>query len=98
MVLRWAAAALRRRLQELEQEAERAVDLELLVAEGESTLLTFGATWEALTVDEQRELLRSLVEYLDVYPGQMEPKLVFAPPATLSLDFQRGRKAGRAQG
>jgi len=91
-------AALRKRLQELEREAERAVDLELLVAEVESTLLSFGATWEALTVDEQRELLRSLVECLDVYPGHMELKLVFAPAVTLSLDFQRGRKAGRAKG
>jgi len=85
-------ADLRKRLQELEQEAERAVDLELLVAEVESTLLTFAAVWEALTVDEQRELLRSLVEYLDVYPDHMELKLLFTPPVELSLELRRGRK------
>ena len=84
-------ARLRKRRQELEQEGERAVDLELLVTEVEKTLRSFGSTWETLTADEQREVLRSLVEYLDVYQGQMELKLLFTPVVTLSLDFPRGR-------
>jgi site-specific DNA recombinase len=85
-------AALRRRLEELEQEAERAVDLELVVAEAEKILQSFGSTWEALTADEQREVLRSLVECLDVYHDHMELKLLFTPAVTLSLDFPRGRQ------
>lgn len=84
-------AKLRKRLQDLEQETERAADLELLVAEVEQTLLNFNSIWETLTVDEQRELLRSLVETLDVYHGEMELKLLFTPAVTLSLDFPRGR-------
>ena len=84
-------AKLRKRLQEFEHEAERAVDLELIVAQAEGILLSFSSTWEALTTDEQREVLRSLVEYLDVYQRHMELKLVFTPAVTLSLDFPRGR-------
>jgi len=85
-------AKLRKRLQELEQEAERAVNLEMMVAEAEKILLDFSSTWEALTADEQREVLRSLVEYLDVYQYHMELKLLFTPALTLSLKFARGRK------
>jgi hypothetical protein len=83
---------LRKRRQELEQEAERAAGLESLVAEVEETLLSFSSTSGALTVDEQREVLRSLVEYLDVYPDHMELKLLFTPAVTLSLRLPRGRK------
>ena len=86
-------AQLRKRLLELEQEEERAADLELLVGEVEKTLENFTATWSGLAVDEQRELLRSLVEYLDVYPDRMELKLLFTPAVTLNINFRRGRQA-----
>lgn len=84
-------AIVRKRLHELEQEAKRAADLELLVGEVEKTLQSFTATWEALTVDEQWELLRSLVEHLDVYPDYMERKLLFTPAVILPLHARRGR-------
>lgn len=86
----------RERLRTLDQEAERTVDLELLVANVEQTLVSFTATWEAMTADEQREVLRSLVESLDVYPDRLELKLVFTPPVELSLQPARGRKPKRA--
>ena len=84
-------AKLRTRLQELEREAEQAVDLELMVAAAEKILLNFSSTWGALTLDEQREVVRSLVEYLDVFQDHMELKLVFTPAVTLSLNSSRGR-------
>lgn len=85
-------AQLRQRLQELEKQAQRASDLETTVAEVEQTLLDFDATWEAATVDEQREILRSLVEHLDVYRDEMDLKLVFTPAVRLGLEFRRGRR------
>jgi site-specific DNA recombinase len=85
-------AKLRKRLQELEQAAERIVDQEMVVAAVEKLLLDFSSTWGVMTTDEQREVLRSLVETLDVYPSHMELKLIFTPPVTLSLDFPRGRR------
>ena len=50
-----AKRELRERLGELDRETQRAVDLETTVTEVEQTLLDFSSTWEALTVDEQRE-------------------------------------------
>ncbi|MBU0607134.1 MAG: hypothetical protein KKI08_04570, partial [Armatimonadetes bacterium] len=87
---------LKDRLQQLEDEAERQVDVELMISEVERILTDFDATWDAMTVDEQRETLRSLTEYLKVYEGYMDLKLVFAPEVRLSLDFGRGRQAKEA--
>jgi site-specific DNA recombinase len=84
---------LRKRLQELEQEAERTVDLELTITEVEKILANFSATWDAMTPDEQREVMRSLIEYLNVHEHHMDLKLLFTPEVTLSLDFPRGRQA-----
>ena len=53
---------------------------------------TFTATWEAMSQDEQRETIRSLVEYLRVYDDHMDLKLVFTPEVRLELDFPRGRR------
>jgi site-specific DNA recombinase len=87
---------LKERLQQLEEEAERQVDVEFLIAEVERILADFDASWEAMTVDEQRETLRYLIEYLRVYEGYMDLKLVFAPEVRLSLDFGRGVRSGVA--
>jgi predicted nuclease with TOPRIM domain len=84
---------LRERLAELEREAERAVDVEILIAEVEKLLGTFSATWEAMSQDEQRETIRSLVEYLKVYEDHMDLKLVFTPVVRLGFDFPRGRRS-----
>ena len=53
------------------------------------TLADFAGTWEDMTIDEQRECLRALVEHLRVYEDHLELKLVFTPEVTLPLESGR---------
>ena len=48
---------LKRRLQKVEEETERKVDLDLMIAEVERILTGFDKAWQAMTVDEKRETL-----------------------------------------
>jgi hypothetical protein len=67
-------------------------NLEVTVAEVEKVLADFGRTWEGLSGDERREVLRSLVEYLKVYPDHAELKLLFRPEVRLGLDLRRAAR------
>jgi site-specific DNA recombinase len=83
---------LRERLEALEAETEQAGDVELTIGEVGQALAQFGTTWEALSLDERRELLRSLVEYLRITPEALTLKLVFLPEVVLPLHVGRGRR------
>jgi hypothetical protein len=54
-------------------------------------LQDFGTTWDHLTVDEQREMLRALVEELAIWPDRAHLRLVLMPPVEIDLRFARGR-------
>jgi len=87
-------------LQEKAQLQARWAELDAKLAEGESveisldkvrqTLQDFHRVWAHLTLEEGRELLRSLVEDLRVWRDRAELKLLFFPPTELSVVFQRG--------
>jgi len=87
-------AALQQRLTELEaREAEgEGVEIELEVVR--QMLKDFDTTWEHLTLDEQREMLRALIEELNVWKERAVLKLVVMPPVEVDLRLVRGRKAG----
>jgi len=81
---------LRERLAEIDGQAAAGENLEVTLAEVEQVLEDFSQTWEGMPTDERREVIRSLVEYLQVYPDHADLKLVFQPEKRLSLDFGRG--------
>lgn len=82
----------RERLAEIDAVAAEEENLEVTVAEVEQVLADFGRTWEGLSGDERREVLRSLVEYLKVYPDHAELKLIFRPATRLDLSFAPSRR------
>ena len=79
---------LRERLAEIDTVAAEGENFELTLAEVEKVLNDFGSTWEGLSADERREVIRSLVEYLKVYPDRADLKLIFLPEVRLSLKFR----------
>lgn len=83
---------LRERLAQLEKELSRTTEAELALAEVEQALDDFGATWEVRSGDERREMLRSMVEHLRVFPDYAELKILCLPEVRLDLRFRRGRK------
>jgi hypothetical protein len=85
---------LRQRLEAIETELESAGDVELTIGEVERSLEQFGEMWESLTVDERRELVRSLVESLTITPEGLKVKLVFMPEVRIAL-ASRGRGAAQ---
>jgi transposase len=88
----------------IEQQAgvqQRLADLETREAESEGVeveletvrrmLQDFGTTWGHLTLDEQREMLRALVEELAIWPDRAHLRLVLMPPVEIDVSFGRGR-------
>jgi hypothetical protein len=56
-------------------------------------LRDFGTVWDHLTLDEQREMLRALIEELNVWKDRAELKLVLMPAVGIDVQFaQRGAK------
>jgi site-specific DNA recombinase len=90
----------RERLAKIEVEASEGGNLAVSLAEVEQVLEDFNRTWEEMSGDERREVMRSLVEYLKVYPDHAELKLIFQPEVRLDLSFgrSRGREASAAVG
>jgi site-specific DNA recombinase len=82
---------LRERLAEIDGQATAGENIEVTLAEVEQVLEDFSQTWEGMPVDERREVMRSLVEYLKVYSDHAELKLVFQPEVGLDLSFGRSR-------
>jgi len=87
-------ARLQARLAELDTAAAREESLEIEIEQVHQALHEFGGTWGQLTFDEQRELLRSLIEHLRVWRDRAELKLLFMPPTTISLQLKRGPAKG----
>ena len=65
--------------------------VEVSLEEVRAMLQDFGTTWDHLTVDEQREMLRALVEELAIWPDRAHLRLVLMPPVEIDLRFARGR-------
>jgi hypothetical protein len=63
--------------------------LEVTLAEVRQALADFPTVWEALTLEERREMLRLLIEELKVFKPHAELKLVFLDPVRIALDFVR---------
>ena len=84
-------ARLQERLAELDAKAAEGESVEVGLQEVREMLSSFDAVWSELTLDEQRELLRSLVDELSVSREKAELKLLLMPPVEISLEFKRGR-------
>src|SRR5205807_8447346 len=76
----------------LEDDLEAEQRLEVTLAEVRKALDSFPEVWETLTLEERREMLRLLIEYLKVYPTYAELKLVFLEPMQISTDFRHGKR------
>lgn len=90
-------AELQKRLSGLDEELEAEQTLEVTLAEIRKALDSFPEVWETLTLEERREMLRLLVEYLKVYPTYAELKLVFLGPMQISTDFRHGKRPRLSQ-
>jgi site-specific DNA recombinase len=86
-------AALQRRLTELEAREAESEGVEVELEAVKRMLKDFDTTWAHLTLDERREMLRALVEELNVWKDRAELKLVLMPPVEIDLRFARGRAA-----
>ena len=84
-------AALQRRLTELEAREAESEGVEVELEAVKRMLKDFDTTWAHLTLDEQREMLRALVEELNVWKYRAELKLVLMPPVEIDVSFGRGR-------
>src|SRR5262249_52277053 len=95
-------AQLQKQLATLDEALEAEQTLEGTLAEGRAALNAFPAVWEALTLEERREMLRLLIEHLKVYSTHAELKLLFLDPIVFSTDFRHGKrpraKSARPQG
>ena len=86
------------RLAELEAQEAKAESIEVGIEQVRVALQDFDRVWDAMTIDEQREMIRSLVEYLKVWKERAELKLLFMPPIEISVKFKRGpaKKSAKA--
>jgi len=83
-------AGLQERLASLGAKEAEAESLEMSLGQVREALKDFDRVWEHLTIDEQREMLRALVEHLKVWKDKAELKLVLMPPVEIPLVFRRG--------
>ena len=90
-------AKLQARMAELDVKAAEGESVEVGLQEVREMLSNFDQVWDEMTLDEQREMLRSLIDELNVSPEKAELKLVLMPPVTIPLNLKRGpaAKAGR---
>jgi len=56
-------------------------------------LRDFDTVWGHMTVEERREMLRSLIEDLRVWKDRAELRLLFLPAVEVALAFKRGPSA-----
>lgn len=90
--LRERKAELQKRLAEIEQQLGEEEALEVTLAEVRKMLTDFPTVWEALELEERREVLRLLIEHLKVYSTHAELKILFLTPITVPLATRRGRR------
>jgi site-specific DNA recombinase len=84
---------LQEQLAALETEVEAEQGLEVTLGEVRKALADFPTIWEALTLEERREMLRLLIEELKVSPKQAELKILFLEPVQLPIDFRQTKRA-----
>jgi len=90
---------LQNRLKTINAELEEDETIDVSFAEIKQALKDFPVLWTNLEAEEQREVLRLLVEYLRVYRTHVELKLLFHEPVNIAVGFNRGRpKKGTALG
>jgi site-specific DNA recombinase len=86
-------AKLQDRLAELDARLAEQEGIEVSLEEVRGMLRDFGTVWDHLTLDEQREMLRALIEELNVWKDRAELKLVLMPAVGIDVQFaQRGAK------
>ena len=84
---------LQERLQVIQQEVGDEEKLEFSLAEVKQTLQDFPKVWDALEHEEQRELLRLLIESLHIFKDRAELKLLFMEPITIPLKVYHRKEA-----
>jgi uncharacterized coiled-coil protein SlyX len=89
-------AKLQERLAELDARLAEQEGTEVSLDEVRGMLRDFGTVWDHLTLDEQREMLRALIEELNVWKDRAELRLVLMPPVEVDLRFGRGPRAPAA--
>jgi site-specific DNA recombinase len=80
--------ALQARVAAIDREIGSEGELNVTLEQVRTTLGKFTETWDCLTVDEQREVLRLLVESLTVSKSSATLKLLFHDPIEFSVDFR----------
>jgi hypothetical protein len=75
---------------QLEKSSSNTVSLEHVNA----ALAEFPKVWDGLEIEERRELLRQLIERLEVSKDEMNLKLVLLPEVVVDISSARGRSRG----
>lgn len=83
-------AKLQRRLAELDVRLAKSESVEVGVEQVQEMLRSFDTVWQHLTLDEQREMLRALIEELNLWRDRAELKLVLMAPVEIPLKVKRG--------
>ncbi len=74
---------LQERLEALTEELAQEQNFEVTLAQGRKVLDEFPVVWDSLEQEEQREVLRLLVEELKVHKTHVELKSLFLEPVTI---------------
>ena len=82
-------AKLQERLAGLDRRLAEGEGVEVGVTQVREMLRDFDTTWEHLTLDEQREMLRALIEELNLWRDRAELKLVLMPAVEIPLNVKR---------
>jgi predicted nuclease with TOPRIM domain len=83
-------AGLQARLAQLESREAEAEGVEVELGAVKEMLGNYATVWLHLTLDERREMLRALVEELQVWRDRAELKLVLMPSVEIDVRFGRG--------
>lgn len=78
-------SALRRELEEIDSSLAANESVEVSLEAARDALKRFSQVWESLEIQEKRELLRNLVERLEVHEDKLVLKLVFLPEVAVAL-------------
>lgn len=72
-------------LEKLDVELARNEDFEISLSKARQALKQFDKVWSHLDIQERRELLRNLIERLDVYSDRFVLKIVFLPEVAMPI-------------
>ena len=82
------------RLREIDIELARHESSEVVLTGVQQALADFDRTWAHLTADEQRELVRALIERVDVHGEHADVKLYFMPRHSIAYGGRSGKGKG----